>query len=136
MKKIYNPAREEWPGILQRPTQTVEDIEATVSEIFSEIRAKGDTAVQKYTRLFDGVSLKNSKLLLKKLRKLQPVFPEELKAAINLQKGISKNSTPLKGLKKWKSPLLPGCNAGRKKGQFKKLGFIFRVALLRCFLQF
>ncbi len=72
MNKIYNPKKHEWPEILKRPTQTVEDIEATVNEVFSEVKAKGDLAVKKYTDLFDGVNLESF-----------AVSPEEIKAAKN-----------------------------------------------------
>ncbi|MFC7357246.1 histidinol dehydrogenase [Jejudonia soesokkakensis] len=57
MKKIQYPESSTWTEILNRPTQTVSDIEATVKEIFSEVAKKGDAAVKKYTNLFDGMTL-------------------------------------------------------------------------------
>jgi histidinol dehydrogenase len=57
MNKIYNPKPETWSTILERPTKTVDDIEATVKGIFKEVQSKGDFAVAKYTSLFDGVSV-------------------------------------------------------------------------------
>ena len=42
MNKIYNPTKEIWSEILLRPTQTVEDIESTVGQIFDEVAQKGD----------------------------------------------------------------------------------------------
>ena len=57
MNKIYNPKAESWPSILERPTKTIDDIEATVKEIFNEVQKKGDTAVAKYTSLFDGAKI-------------------------------------------------------------------------------
>ncbi len=57
MNKIYNPKPETWSSILERPTKTVDDIEATVKEIFKEVQKKGDVAVAKYTSLFDGASV-------------------------------------------------------------------------------
>ncbi len=86
MNKIYNPAREEWSGLLQRPTQTVEDIEATVKEIFTEIQAKGDTAVRKYTRLFDGVAFEELKVTTVEIEEASAGVPQELKEAIKLAK--------------------------------------------------
>ena len=62
MKIINNPQKESWKDVLQRPTQKVEDIEATVFEIFSEIGQKGDLAVAKYTSFFDGISLKETRV--------------------------------------------------------------------------
>ena len=59
MKKIYNPKPESWSELLKRPTQTIADVETTVNQIFSEIKLKGDTAVKKYTQLFDGISIES-----------------------------------------------------------------------------
>ncbi|EDP95845.1 histidinol dehydrogenase [Kordia algicida OT-1] len=57
MNKIFNPQPETWNTILERPTQTVDDIEATVSQIFSEVQKNGDQAIKKYTSFFDNVNL-------------------------------------------------------------------------------
>ena len=86
MKKILSPKKSEWEEILRRPTQTLEDIEATVSEIFSEIRKKGDTAVAKYTSLFDGVKIDNVKVSSGEIKEAEALISEELKEAIALAK--------------------------------------------------
>ena len=52
MNKIYNPKPENWDEILKRPTQTFDDIEETVKEIFKEVQKKGDKAVSKIYFLF------------------------------------------------------------------------------------
>ena len=57
MNKIYNPKQENWASLLERPTKTVDDIEATVKEIFTAVQNKGDKAVQQYTTQFDGIAL-------------------------------------------------------------------------------
>jgi histidinol dehydrogenase len=59
MNKIYNPTVATWSKLLKRPTANFNDIEETVKGIFKEIQAKGDTAVTKYTSLFDGITLGN-----------------------------------------------------------------------------
>ena len=56
MKVIENPKQKDWPKVLQRPTQTIEDIENTVIQIFDDIKRHGDTAIAKYTAMFDGVT--------------------------------------------------------------------------------
>ena len=40
MKIIKNPSSKNWQEVLKRPTQTVDDIEATVNEIFAEVRVE------------------------------------------------------------------------------------------------
>jgi len=86
MNKIYNPKKEDWESLLQRPTQTLEDIELTVNEIFSEVRAKGDIAVSKYTDLFDGIKLNDFKVTIDEIEAAKKVVSSELKNAIQLAK--------------------------------------------------
>lgn len=57
MKKYLNPPKKDWPSILERPTQTYQEIESTVESIFKEISQTGDQALKKYTEKFDSVLL-------------------------------------------------------------------------------
>ena len=59
MQILNNPNKSEWSEILKRPTQTFTDVEETVKQVFKEVQEKGDTAVAKYTNLFDGIEIKN-----------------------------------------------------------------------------
>lgn len=86
MKIVNNPPKESWKDVLQRPTQTIEDIEATVSEIFSEIGQKGDVAVAKYTSFFDGISLKEMRVSEDEMLKSISEVSNELKDSILLAK--------------------------------------------------
>ena len=82
MIKINNPTREEWPSLIARPTQPLEDIEVTVSEIFQDVRNNGDLAVKKYTAIFDGVEL-DDMYVSKKERKLAEInLSDNFKCAI------------------------------------------------------
>ncbi len=86
MNKIYNPKRKDWEDLIKRPTQTLEDIELTVNEIFSEIRSKGDSAVSKYTDLFDGIKLDSFKVTAEEIESAGGEVSSELKDAIQLAK--------------------------------------------------
>ena len=57
MKKIYNPEPITWSEILKRPTQSFEDTQEIVKQVFNEVKRKGDRAVSKYTSYFDGIIL-------------------------------------------------------------------------------
>ncbi|NNL82365.1 MAG: histidinol dehydrogenase, partial [Winogradskyella sp.] len=59
MKLIENPNKADWSKILERPTQKVDDIEASVNQIFEEVSSQGDKALRKYTSKFDGVDLES-----------------------------------------------------------------------------
>ena len=91
MKKFFNPTKAEWPDILKRPTQTVEDIEETVNQVFAEVKSKGDVAVSKYTELFDGINLANTQVTEKEISAAANEVSEELKEAIKLAKSNIEN---------------------------------------------
>ena len=86
MNKIFNPKPETWSAILKRPTQTIDDIEVTVKEIFKEVKKKGDLAVAKYTSLFDGTTIKNIEVSEAEINEAIATIPEALKEAIQLAK--------------------------------------------------
>lgn len=86
MKKINNPNNETWSDITKRPTQKLNDIEATVKEIFKEVQSKGDIAVSKYTSFFDGISLETIEVTPQEIKEAISQIPEELQNAILLAK--------------------------------------------------
>lgn len=86
MKKIKYPTPETWIEVLKRPTQTIADVEATVNEIFSEVKTKGDEAAKKYTNLFDGISIDNLLVSSEEIVAAEKEVSNELKEAINLAK--------------------------------------------------
>jgi len=86
MNIIKNPSPDNWSDLLQRPTQSLEDIEATVDEIFKEVRSKGDQAILKYTMKFDEVSLPNFEVTKREIEEANALVTEELKEAIQLAK--------------------------------------------------
>lgn len=86
MNKIYNPKQENWASLLERPTKTVDDIEATVKEIFAAVQSKGDEAVNQYTAKFDGIALENNLVSNAEIEQAIASVSDELKAAIKLAK--------------------------------------------------
>ena len=86
MNKIYNPKKENWASLLERPTKTVDDIEATVKEIFAAVQSKGDEAVNQYTAQFDGIALANNLVSEAEIQTAIAAVDEELKDAIQLAK--------------------------------------------------
>ncbi|MDG2436993.1 MAG: histidinol dehydrogenase [Polaribacter sp.] len=86
MKTIINPSKKDWTQILERPTKTVDDIEKTVNQIFEDIHRNGNAAVQKYTDLFDGVSLENNIVSVEEIDEAITEVSQELKEAIKLAK--------------------------------------------------
>ena len=86
MKTIKYPAKEDWSQILQRPTQTVNDIEETVNQVFTDVERNGDTAIQKYTSLFDGVELTAFQVTQQEIELASKSVSDDLIQAIQLAK--------------------------------------------------
>ena len=86
MKILINPNKNEWSEILKRPTQTLENIEATVSEVFNDVQRRGDQAISKYTELFDGVPLNNTEVTSEDIEKASKLVSTDLKNAIQTAK--------------------------------------------------
>ncbi|MBO6606452.1 histidinol dehydrogenase [Psychroserpens sp.] len=86
MKTVYNPERSEWTILLRRPTQTVENIENTVNEIFNDVKRQGDQAILKYTQLFDGAQLSDLIVSQEEIESASNNVSDELKTAIKTAK--------------------------------------------------
>ncbi|MCK0109726.1 histidinol dehydrogenase [Flavobacteriaceae bacterium S0825] len=86
MKTIINPNREDWSTLLRRPTQSVEDIENTVNQIFQDVQQNGDFAIAKYTSIFDGVELNDFVVSEEELNEAKKNILEDLKNAIKMAK--------------------------------------------------
>jgi len=86
MNKIYNPPVTDWKVVLERPTQTVADIEGIVTTVFEEVKVDGDAAIQKHTTKFDGVTLETILVSSKEITAAEKLVPKELKVAIQQAK--------------------------------------------------
>ncbi len=86
MTIIDNPKKTTWKSILKRPTQTIDDIEQTVNQIFDDIKNEGDIAVQKYTLEFDGANLDTICVKEKEIKLAKKQISKPLKQAIKTAK--------------------------------------------------
>ena len=86
MQIIINPNKEIWSDVLKRPTQTVGDIEGTVTQIFKAVSEKGDSAIKEFTNKFDGVSLESNIVTRQEIEEAVQKVPEKLQNAIKLAK--------------------------------------------------
>ncbi|WP_298879975.1 histidinol dehydrogenase [uncultured Polaribacter sp.] len=86
MKFINNPSKKDWNKILERPTKTVDDIEDVVNKVFTDVQTNGDSAIKKYTKQFDGVSLDNNIVSSNEIDTAISLVSEDLKEAINIAK--------------------------------------------------
>jgi histidinol dehydrogenase len=122
MNKIYNPKPETWTSILERPTKTVDDIEATVKEIFKEVQKKGDAAVAKYTSLFDGVSIDQLEVSKAEIDEAIGTISSELKEAIRLAKTNIKKFHSAQKTERVAVETIEGVNCWQEKRPIQKIG--------------
>lgn len=122
MNKIYNPKPETWSTLLERPTKKVDDIEATVKEIFKEVQKKGDEAITKYTSLFDGVAVANLEVTPEEINEAIASIPQELKDAIQLAKSNIEKFHTAQKTTRVSVETTPGVACWQEKRPIQKIG--------------
>ncbi len=84
MQIIRYPKKEKWDKILQRPSQSYDEIKPKIASILLDIKREGDKAVKKYCELYDNVVLSSLSVLDDELSNLDTLISNELKQAIQL----------------------------------------------------
>lgn len=122
MQIIKNPNKESWSEILKRPTQTVENIEITVNQIFEDVKRNGDKAIEKYTALFDGVDKKLELVSVEEIQSAANLVSEELKVAIKIAKTNIETFHKAQQTNKVEVETMPGVKCWQKKRPIEKIG--------------
>jgi histidinol dehydrogenase len=116
MKLIKYPAKNTWGEILTRPTFDNKQLLKQVGKILQDVKQKGDTAVKKYTKKFDGIALRKMQVDAKEMKKAEAVISIELKQAIdqayanillfhNTQKETVKEVQTMPGVHCWRKSI-------------------------------
>lgn len=83
--KIYkNPPREQWQEIIARPVMDSALLEKSVRKMLNRVKTGGDRAVKKYTRDFDGISMRKLEVPAAEIKEAEKLLSHELKEAIEL----------------------------------------------------
>ena len=83
MIRIYDtPDKTQWASLCQRPAIETKALEELVTQIFEEVERKGDSALRKYTQLFDGVAPESFCLNLPVLKDLEAQLEADFVQAI------------------------------------------------------
>lgn len=122
MNRVNNPDRKDWPRLLQRPTQTVSDIEKVVDTIFEDVKLNGDSAVKKWTDQFDHVKLGSFLVSSDEVEKASKRVSEELKEAIGLAKANIEKFHSAQKTKKVEMETMPGVWCWQEKRPIQKVG--------------
>ncbi|MEY3118926.1 MAG: hypothetical protein RIT30_858, partial [Bacteroidota bacterium] len=87
MMKVFNePSINEWASILARPTIDAAQLHDKVNAIIKEVVVSGDAAIKKLTLQFDGISINEFKVPVKKIAAAENLISAALKTAIQLAK--------------------------------------------------
>lgn len=84
MKIYIHPEPAEWTALLERPVMEAASLDKKVRRVLEAVRRKGDRALRRYTREFDGARIKKFKVSPKEFAAADNKVSEELKAAIQL----------------------------------------------------
>ena len=122
MNKIYNPKKEEWTTVLERPTQTFADIEALVASVFKEVQRDGDSSVNKYAQKFDGVALDNFLVSESEIETATGLVSNQLKEAIQLAKSNIETFHNAQKTEKIEVETAKGVQCWQEKRPIQKVG--------------
>jgi histidinol dehydrogenase len=84
MQVIQQPDRSSWAALVQRPTASFQQLEKPVRKVMAAVKLRGDSAVKRYTREFDGVILRKLEVTEKEINQAVKGLDVELKASIQL----------------------------------------------------
>ena len=122
IKLIKQPSKEDWQEIVKRPLFENSSLEKTVKKILDKVKDKGDKAVRKYTKDFDGVNLMKLAVGEKEIKTAENLLSQELKDAIQQAKSnIEKfHRSQIEEIKVVET--MPGINCWRKSVGIEKVG--------------
>lgn len=86
MNVIKNPAKQQWPELIQRPKIAKEQLTDLIYNILNEVKEKGDEALFRFSEQFDHVKLKQLFVTDTETLESTTLVSNELKAAIALAK--------------------------------------------------
>lgn len=122
MKLYKYPTAKDWPLIVQRPLTDLSSIEESVTKILKKVRKKGDKAVLKYTKKFDGVALTSLLVTDNEINQATSLLDEALKTAIcQAKKNIERFHISQKEEVK-KIDTMPGITCWRQSLPIEKVG--------------
>lgn len=122
MKTYINPDKTVLQQLLARPVAGANEIEPLVKQVFEEVAQKGNTAMLKYTELFDGVSPDSWEVSEEELREAVEEVPEELKKAIETAAGNIEAFHRAQKTEKVSVETMPGVLCWQEKKPIEKIG--------------
>ncbi len=116
------PEKNSWKLLLQRPVIDNSSLEASVSNILTEVKLNGDGALRKFASMFEKVTLTDILVSTDDINKAEDLLPEDLKQAIqqakaNIEKFHTAQLQPEDAVE-----TMPGVKCWRKAVAIEKVG--------------
>lgn len=84
MKIIRFPERNSWSDLLARPVFEIKSLDERVGTVIEDVRNEGDSALRKYTEMFDGVVVNSFRVSDNEIIEAERNVDVDLKLAISL----------------------------------------------------
>jgi len=122
--KIYkHPDNNIWNELTKRPELDSDFLEKLVRKILNKVKRKGDEALRKYSKEFDGIELKDLQVSEDDLNKAGSLISDELKNAIQQAKKNIELFHSAQRNDVIKIETMPGVVCWRKSVGIEKVGF-------------
>ncbi len=83
MKKYFNPKKDNWVSLCERPIFDNNQIKKIVNDVFDNVKVNGDKALIRYTKKFDNIDLKEISFDLERIDVSEIDIDPELKESID-----------------------------------------------------
>ncbi|MBK5270781.1 MAG: histidinol dehydrogenase, partial [Bacteroidia bacterium] len=121
--QIYKyPDSSLWNEIIQRPSSDNLLLEKTIKKILGKVKQQGDKAIKKYSKEFDGVTLRKLLVIEKEIKQAETLLSDNLKKAIqqakkNIETFHAEQKEEIK-----KIETMPGVVCWRRSVAIEKIG--------------
>jgi len=122
MEEYIYPLKSEWDQLIERPTASYDDLEDLVSNVFEQIRTRGDDAIFEYTKEFDKVQIHKLQVGKKEILDGVNNVSKDLKNAIQKAKNNIEKFHKAQITKTVKVETQPGVSCWQKKKPIEKVG--------------
>lgn len=122
MQVIQQPGRSAWLALVQRPTASFQQLEKPVRKVMAAVQKRGDAAVKKYTREYDGVTLRKLEVTEKEINYAVKALDTELKTSIQLAAANIRKFHEAQHQAGESIETMPGVKCWRKAVSIEKVG--------------
>ena len=122
MKKLINPDLQKALNLCERPAIDSDEIFPIIDEIFTEVKAKGDDALKKYTHFFDRVDIDQFLVEESVVNAAASEVSDSLKTAIQQAKSNIEVFHKAQKLKSEKIETFPGVVCWQESRPIEKVG--------------